>query len=506
MTTVASPILSPSGEPFQREIHAVPSSRRFVRAGYEAAEDDNREKLHWSKADLLGPRTAHNPLVRAKLRSRSRHETSNNSFADCLLRTKSAYVVGEGPRVQVLTDSRDYNQLVEQLFHEWADYIEFADKLRLMIYAMDGDGESFGVFKQNLGASFTHPTRLDFEVAEAEVFSNPEYEHLNEERIDDGIVTDDYGNVIAYKRYRRHPGDFYPMGAEEQAEVVRAEHVVHLFHARRPGQMRGVPSITPALMLFPVLRRWTMATLYAAETAAKFAGIFKTDQPPPTHDDGSHMDAYEAFDELHIEANTFMTLPHNVDAMQFRAEHPATTFPMLRREILTEIARCVVMPYNVAVGDSSAHNFASGKLDHLPFRRDNACRQKMASRRACEKAFDHFMAFGELAGMLPPSPVGGPPRRKWLWPSDEPIDPREAGANLVKLQSGQATPTSLHAENGQDFEETVAAGAADLGITADEYRELIKNQIFTAPMAADAGAEGGGAEDDTEQGGNDGSA
>ena len=36
----------------------------------------------------------------------------------------------------------------------------------------------------------------------------------------------------------------------------------------RPGQARGIPDITPALPLFAQLRRFTLAVLAAAETAA----------------------------------------------------------------------------------------------------------------------------------------------------------------------------------------------------------------------------------------------
>ena len=41
---------------------------------------------------------------------------------------------------------------------------------------------------------------------------------------------------------------------------------------------------------------------------------------------------------------------------------------MFKHEILNEIARCVNMCYNVAVGNSSGYNYGSGRLDWVYYR------------------------------------------------------------------------------------------------------------------------------------------
>jgi len=60
---------------------------------------------------------------------------------------------------------------------------------------------------------------------------------------------------------------------------VPADAVVHWFRSDRPGQHRGIPEITPALPLFAQLRRYTLAVIAAAETAADFAAVLFTDAP-----------------------------------------------------------------------------------------------------------------------------------------------------------------------------------------------------------------------------------
>ncbi len=66
--------------------------------------------------------------------------------------------------------------------------------------------------------------------------------------------------------------------------------MIHYFRADRPGQSRGIPEITPALPLFAQLRRYTLAVLAAAETAADFAAVLYTDAPANGEADPSRAD------------------------------------------------------------------------------------------------------------------------------------------------------------------------------------------------------------------------
>ncbi len=81
-----------------------------------------------------------------------------------------------------------------------------------------------------------------------------------------GIYFDADGNPTGYDMLESHPGDM--RGTSTKAEPMDAANVIHWFKCDRPGQVRGIPEITPALPLFAMLRRYTLAVLLAAETAA----------------------------------------------------------------------------------------------------------------------------------------------------------------------------------------------------------------------------------------------
>ena len=130
--------------------------------------------------------------------------------------------------------------------------------------------------------------------------------------------------------------------------------MLHYFRCDRPGQIRGIPDITPALPLFAQLRRFTLAVLAAAETAADFAGILYTDAPA-----NGEADAAEPFEPIELEKRMLLTMPGGWKMAQMQSEQPATTYAEFKKEILNEIARCLNMPFNVAAGNSSGYNYAS---------------------------------------------------------------------------------------------------------------------------------------------------
>ena len=115
--------------------------------------------------------------------------------------------------------------------------------------------------------------------------------------------------------------------------------MIHYFRADRPGQSRGIPEITPALPLFAQLRRYTLAVIAAAETAADFAAVLYTDAPA-----NGEADPVEPMDLVELERRMATVLPGGWRLGQIQAQQPATTYAEFKKEILNEIARCLNMP------------------------------------------------------------------------------------------------------------------------------------------------------------------
>ena len=306
-----------------------------LRARYDAATTTSENQRHWSAADGLSASAANGPDVRRILRNRSRYEVANNSYARGITLTLANDVVGTGPRLQMLTDDANANRIVEQEFLAWADEISLAEKLRTMRLARVSDGEAFCLLTSN--PRVESRVQLDLRLVEADQIASPSLA-ADTGRYIDGIRFDAFGNAVSYDVLRHHPGDV-AFSLDAEYDTVSVDALIHYYRCDRPGQIRGIPDITPALPLFAQLRRFTLAVLAAAETAADFAGILYTDAPA-----GGEADSAEPFEPIELEKRMLLTMPGGWKMAQMHAEQPATTYAEFKKEILNEIARCLNMP------------------------------------------------------------------------------------------------------------------------------------------------------------------
>jgi len=330
---------------------------RWLRARYDAAATNPANRRHWANADGLSANAANSVEVRRILRNRARYEVANNSYARGIVLTLANDVVGTGPRLQLLTADAEANRLIEREFAAWAKAVNLAEKLRTMRMARAQDGEAFAILTNN--PKLPTPVQLDLRLVEADRVGTPDLNAAAANAVD-RIVFDAAGNPVEYHVLKDHPGEGYR--AVRDYDRVPAAAMLHWFRCDRPGQARGIPDIMPALPLFAQLRRFTLAVIAAAETAADFAGILYTDAPA-----SGESDAAEPFEPIELEKRALVTMPGGWKMSQLQAEQPSTGYAEFKHEILNEIARCLNMPFNVAAGNSSGYNYASGRLDHQTY-------------------------------------------------------------------------------------------------------------------------------------------
>ncbi len=425
----------------------------IIRGRYAAAKTSDENRRHWLNADLLSPVAAASPGVRKTVRSRARYEIANNSIARGIVNTLANDVVGTGPRLQVLTDDDEINRRLEGYFAQWAQAVRLPEKLRTMRKAKAQDGEAFAVLVTNRGLD--SPVKLDVRLIEADRVTTPRYGVLepSESRAVDGIRFDEDGNPKEYHILRAHPGarraTLQPF---EKFDRVPAANVIHWFTADRPEQRRGLPDIMPALPLFAQLRRFTLATLTAAETAADLSIVMKTTSPA-----GGEAAEVDPWVTMEIDRNTAMFAPEGWEPTQLKAEHPGETFEPFRKAIINEIARCVNMPYNIAAANSAGYNYASGRLDHEMYFKAIAVERSELTAVALNRIFVAWLTeairvadygiFGLIERIFWP--------HGWLWAGREEIDPRWARVHIDLVKNGLETEADYHALRGADWSDKI---------------------------------------------------
>ena len=412
----------------------------WMRARFDAAQTTKDNAKHWGAAEFLSADAEADSSVRKILRTRARYEVANNSYARGIVKTLAEDTIGTGPRLQMLLGDEETNRRIEHDFAIWAKKVKLPSKLRTIRMARCQDGEAFAILARNpvLKTNVT----LDMQLVEADRVTDDEL--VSDDSSVDGITFDQFGNPVSYKVLKKHPGgtDSFDM----ETITVKAENMIHVFRQDRPEQHRGIPEITAALPLFAHLRRFTLAVVSAAEAAADFAGILYTDAPA-----NGEADAVEAMDTIQLERNMLLTMPGGWKMSQVDPKQPVTTYGEFKREILNEIARCLSMPFNIAAGNSSGYNYASGRLDHQTYYKAIKVDQSFMEAEVLDRILDHWLKEWALATASNIDLCDC--RHVWFWDGQEHVDPsKEATAQQKRLESRTTNLAIEYAKQGRDWE------------------------------------------------------
>jgi capsid protein len=270
---------------------------------------------------------------------------------------------------------------------------------------------------------------------------------------------------------------------------VAAEHIIHYVRIDRPGQVRGVPEITSALPLFAVLRRYVMAVLLAAESAASFAAVLKTVFPPMADDQGDGAGSAASVPagmNLEIERNMITSLPEGWDISQLKAEQPTASFSDFHDKILNNIGCVLGVPFNVIACNSSGYNYASGRMDYQAFDLSLKVERNVMALRILDRCLHAWLQEAVLVeGFLPQAlrSVGAVEAldHEWHWDGRDHVDPqKEANAADTRLKNGTTTLALEYARQGLDYEKHIDQWAKEVfqRIAALEKQGLTREQAI----------------------------
>lgn len=440
-----------------------------LQARFDAAATTDENRRHWTNADACSADAVANPMVRRTLRNRARYEVSNDAYAKGIVSTIANDVVGTGPKLQIVGMSKKRAQNIEAMWNEFAASIRWPEKLRVMRAARVVSGECFAVQYDNPQSEM--PVMLDVKVIEPDHVGSVAVRMLG--GYYDGIDYDATGNPVSYDILRSHPGDTGTFTAVPgDYDTIEARFVFHYYKVDRPGQRRGVPEITPSLPLFAYRRRYALATIAAAETAANHAGVMYTDAPA----DGDNASTVAPYDLVELERNGAVVLPQGWKLSQMDPSQPTTTYVDFTNAVLSEMARCVDMPFTIAALDSSESNMSAAYMDQSAYAKARKIdRQELdaANNWLFRTWWREMVLVGEIANQRPPA-------RQWYWPQlGEHADPSKvASAQNMRLKSGTTTLAREYASMGLDHDTEIESAAENFGVSVDEYKELLRASIF----------------------------
>lgn len=247
--------------------------------GYDAA-GTGRRAVTW-RASAAGPNAA---LTHAlpTLRRRAHDAVRQNAYAESAVNIQEGNIVGTGIKPEFHTKDAGLNRDLDDLFLEWTDesdadgQYDWYGQQALAVRSMVEGGEIFVRRRfRRFGDMATVPLQL--QVLEGEYCPAEYAPSVKGREVMNGIEFDLRGRRTAYYMYRRHPNDWSVMQnfMDGTPRAVPAGEILHMRQVRRPGQVRGEPWLTRALIKLRDLDKYDDATLLAKQIAAMFAGFIE---------------------------------------------------------------------------------------------------------------------------------------------------------------------------------------------------------------------------------------
>jgi capsid protein len=136
------------------------------------------------------------------------------------------------------------------------------------------------------------------------------------------------------------------------------------------------------------------------------------------------------------------------------------------------------MPFNIAAGNSSGYNYASGRLDHQSYFKSIRVEQSQLARVVLDRIFFAWLQEAVLIeGYLPASTrtIDADTSHQWFFDGHEHVDPaKEANAQKIRLANHTTTLAHEYARQGRDWEAELKQRSKELtfmrelGLTMEE--------------------------------------
>jgi lambda family phage portal protein len=434
----------------------------------------------------------------ADLRARSRQMSRENPYAANVIEAFVAAAVGTGIKPSSLIADAARRKAVQEAFLAWTDEADAAgvtDLYGLQALAARGMYEGGDVFVRMLdrpsSAGLTVPLQL--QLLEAEMLPLEHNETLSTGHvIRQGIEFDANNNRVNYHFLKSHPGDLGRWRGIERVVVPAAE-VLHLYRPLRPGQIRGVPGLAPAMVRLYLLDQYDEAELDRKRTAAMFAG-FITKKSSDDLDPVSGQSPEEAGGDTAIaplEPGLLQVLGEGEDVTFSEPADVGGAYEAFLYRNLCAIAVGAGIPYHLTSGDLSKANYGSQRGEQVSFRRRIEQYQHAGLVfQLCRPIWERWFKAAALVGAIPvpASEILRTPRvmaakhipNRWDW-----IDPKkDREAQAIAEDRGWVSRSDNIEAEGFDPEEVDARIAADRAREKAAGLDFSPQQKGAAPAAA----------------------
>ena len=437
--------------------------------GYSGAKVDRATLSRWQPN--AGSPTVDIIRDLPKLRARSRDQMRNAPVALGALNTSVSHVVGTGLTYTPAIDAaflgldelraEQWQQDTQRRFKAWAETVDCDIARRLNFYgiqelayrSMLESGDTFVLTPRIARAGST--ARLALQLIEADRVCNPNRTQDTATLIDGVEIAAGTGEATAYHVAQKHPGDYLTTGNQWNYVAARGSstgrrNVLHLFKPLRPGQVRGVPWISPILEPLKQLNRWSDAELNAAVVSGLMATFITMD--PDAFDSLYDDDAKGAMIENssrwsgEMESGQAINLLPGESVESNTPGRPNPAFDPFWTAMVRQIGMALEMPFEVLTMHFQS-SYSAARAALLMAWKGFRSRRDMLATYLCQPVFELWLADEVAEGRInaPGFFASDITRAAWcaaIWTGDGPgsIDPsKEVDAAQKRVDLGIST-------------------------------------------------------------------
>ncbi len=406
------------------------------------------------------------------LRARARQTVRSNPFASNAAGSFVANAVGAGIKPSSLIPDTDLKDQIQRLWLQWTDeadadgLTDFYGLQALAARAMFEAGECFVRFRPRLPQDgLSVPLQVQLLESEHLPFGKNEIASGGNQ-IRAGIEFDAIGRRVAYHFYRTHPGDGTVQKTRGEIVRVPASEVLHLYRPDRPGQIRGVPWISPALVKLYLLDQYDDAELDRKKVAALFAG-FITKTSPEDNLLGEGIPDPLGASVAGLSPGMMQVLLPGEDVKFAEPADVGGSYELFQYRMHLAVAAALGMPYMNVSGDLKAANYSSIRSGTVEFRRRlDQFQHTTLIFQFCRPVWQRWLDTVVLDGSVALPDYRNQRRDfqavKWITPKWEWVDPlKDRQAEKIAQECGWKAPSDIIEAEGYDVDETFNRIASD---------------------------------------------
>ena len=399
------------------------------------------------------------PLFRRKISEVSCEEDEENSFYTGILNTIADHCVGSVPLILGNHPVAEANDVVEDRWLEWATNNSIGSAIRQIRRGAARTGLGIGI-PYSVDPTPENPVGFKIRTVSSLRLTNPLGTRI-EDRIFDGIQYDKNWDI--QKIFLKDARSIEPVEYD-------IKDILLWFKSTSEDMQIGLPECGPAFCLFPSVRRIMKAIVRGEEFKSCIPMAITLDK-----------DMYRVEDTLDVPTDKFEyepgfvpTLPPGTELTGLNVSSQAqdrTTFIHL---VIAAAARCVSMPRNLALGDSSNSNMATAAIDIQPWiGRVKIDRNDFEP--VIRKVFRMWYDRAVLVSRYLPIQA----RNDFTYDInydatfEHPDPSKRANARNVDLASGSTTLYKVYTDQGLNPRRQLDREARTLGISRQELNELI---------------------------------